>query len=42
MGEDDEMNETEKKELALSKIVLIILAVAGVAAVVWFGWFAAG
>jgi hypothetical protein len=39
MGEDDEMNETEKKELALSKIVLIILAVLGIGVVVWLGWF---
>ena len=32
------MNEKEKKELALSKIVLIVLAVLGLAAVVWLGW----
>ena len=32
------MNETEKKEPALSKIVLITLAILGLAAVVWFGW----
>ena len=38
MGED-EMNEKEEKELALSKIVLLILAAIGLAAVVWLGWF---
>jgi hypothetical protein len=39
MGEDDEMNETEKKELALSKIVLLILSFIGVAVIIWLGWF---
>jgi hypothetical protein len=38
MIEEEDMNETEKKELALSKIVLIVLAVGGLAAVVWFAW----
>jgi flagellar basal body-associated protein FliL len=37
MGED-EMNEKEKRELALTEIVLIILAVIGLAAMVWFAW----
>jgi hypothetical protein len=37
MGED-EMNEKEKKELALTEIVLIILAIIGLAAMVWFAW----
>jgi flagellar basal body-associated protein FliL len=41
MDEEEDMNETEKKELALSKIVLIILAVLGLGVVVWLGWFAA-
>lgn len=38
MIEEEDMNETEKKELALSKIVLIAFAVLGLAAVVWFAW----
>lgn len=39
MGEDDEsMNEKEKRELAFSKIILIVLAVIGIAAVIWLGW----
>jgi flagellar basal body-associated protein FliL len=37
MGED-EMNEKEKKELALTEIILIILAIIGLAAMVWFAW----
>ena len=37
MGEDD-MNEKEKRELALSEIVLIILAVAGLGVVIWLSW----
>ena len=32
------MNEKEEKELALSKIVLILLVIIGLLAVVWFGW----
>jgi hypothetical protein len=40
MGEDTDMNEKEKKELALSKIVVILLALLGLGAVVWLGWFA--
>lgn len=42
MGEDIEMNATEKKELALSKIILIVLAVAGLIAVAWFAWILPG
>ena len=37
MGEDD-MNEKEKRELALSEIVLIILAVTGLGVVIWLSW----
>lgn len=40
MGEDD-MNEKEKRELALSEIVLIILAIAGLGVVVWLSWIRA-
>lgn len=43
MGEDDKdipMNETEKRELALSEVILILLAIIGVCAVIWLGWFA--
>ena len=32
------MNEKEKRELALSEIVLIILAVAGLGVVIWLSW----
>jgi|GEM_PF-4771914 len=32
------MNAKEEKELALSKIVLILLIVLGLLAVLWFGW----
>lgn len=32
------MNEHEKKELAISKILLVVLAVIGLAVVVWFAW----
>ncbi|HEU4914520.1 MAG TPA: hypothetical protein VFT16_03915 [Candidatus Saccharimonadales bacterium] len=38
----EEMNEKEKKELALTEIVLIILAVIGLAAMVWFAWLKPG
>jgi len=41
MGEDNEeirMDPKEKKELALTEIVLIILAVIGLMAMVWFAW----
>jgi flagellar basal body-associated protein FliL len=37
MGED-EMNAKEKKELALTEIILIVLAVIGVLAMIWFAW----
>jgi hypothetical protein len=39
--DEEDMNETEKKELAFSKIILIILAVLGLGIVVWLGWFGA-
>jgi hypothetical protein len=32
------MNEKEKRELAASEIVLIILAVIGVGVVIWLAW----
>lgn len=32
------MNEHEKKELALSKIVLTLLAIAGIGVIVWLAW----
>ena len=32
------MNKREKKELAYSKILLVVLAVIGLALVVWFAW----
>ena len=35
---EEEMNEKEKRELALTEIVLIILAIIGLAAMVWFAW----
>lgn len=37
MGED-EMNAKEKKELALTEIILIVLAVIGIVAMIWFAW----
>ena len=36
--EEDEMNDKEEKELALSKIVLVLLIIIGLLAIVWFGW----
>jgi hypothetical protein len=36
--EDDEMSKDEQRKLALSEIVLIVLAVIGIAAVIWLGW----
>jgi hypothetical protein len=41
VGEED-MNEKEKKELALTEFVLVILAVIGLAAMVWFAWIKPG
>lgn len=38
MGEED-MNEKEKKELALTEIVLATLAVVGLIVMVWLAWF---
>ena len=32
------MNAKEKKELALTEIILIVLAVIGIGAMVWFAW----
>jgi hypothetical protein len=32
------MNEKEKRELAASEIVLIILAVLGLGVVIWLAW----
>jgi hypothetical protein len=32
------MNEKEKRELAASEIVLIILAVIGLGVVIWLAW----
>jgi hypothetical protein len=32
------MNEKEKRELAASEIILIILAVVGLGVVVWLAW----
>jgi hypothetical protein len=37
--DDDDMSENDQKKLALSEIVLIILAVIGLGVVVWLGWF---
>jgi hypothetical protein len=33
------MNEKEKKELALSEIMLVLLGVGGLILVVWLAWF---
>lgn len=39
MGEDDDMmNEKEKRELALSEVILIILAVLGIGFIIYLGW----
>ena len=32
------MNEKEKRELAASEIILIVLALLGLGAVVWLAW----
>ncbi len=32
------MKEKEKKELALSKIVILLLAIIGLLFIVWFAW----
>lgn len=32
------MNAKEKKELALAKLILIVLAIVGLAVVVWVAW----
>jgi hypothetical protein len=32
------MNERERKELALSKIVLTLLAIGGLALIAWLAW----
>jgi len=37
MGEDD-LNPKEKKELALSELVLVVLAVVGLGIIVWLAW----
>jgi hypothetical protein len=37
MGEDD-MNDQEKRKLALSETVLIILAIIGLGVVFWLSW----
>ena len=33
------MNDNEKRKLALSEVVLIVLGLAGIAAVIWLAWF---
>jgi hypothetical protein len=38
-GDDLKMNTTEKRELALSEVVLLALAFIGVCVVIWLGWF---
>lgn len=43
MNKDDSdirMNETEKRELVLSKVILFLLSLAGLGLVIWLGWFA--
>lgn len=35
---EERMNESDRKKLALSKIILIVLAIVSLAVVVWFGW----
>ena len=42
MGENIEMNQTEKKELALSKIVLVTLTLVGLAIIIWLAWIMPG
>lgn len=37
MGEDD-MNDQDKRKLALSEMILIVLAVIGLGVVVWLSW----
>ncbi|HEY5667710.1 MAG TPA: hypothetical protein VIR03_00945 [Candidatus Saccharimonadales bacterium] len=37
---DLKMNETEKRELALSEVVVLILSIIGMGVVIWLGWFA--
>ncbi|HKU18529.1 MAG TPA: hypothetical protein VJP80_04610 [Candidatus Saccharimonadales bacterium] len=38
MGEDDDLNPKEKKELALSEIILSALAVLGLGVIIWLAW----
>jgi hypothetical protein len=35
----DDMNDREKRELALSKVLLVILAVIGIGIIIYLGWF---
>lgn len=36
--DEPKMNRKEKKKLALAEVALIILAVIGLAVIVWIGW----
>ncbi len=39
-GDNLDMNNTEKRELAFSKVVLLLLVTIGIFTVIWLGWFA--
>lgn len=39
-GNDSQIDDTEKRKLAFSEIVLLVLAFIGVLTVIWLGWFA--
>ena len=38
MDSDDQLSPKQKRELALSEIILIILAALGLGVVVWLAW----